>query len=166
MSASVRVYAAQDRHVRTQWEASSVLDLAVSAILSMLSSFNVEVFDRSTNLLSCFTQLASFYYLNLDVNECMTSAHNCNTGMRCENYPGSFRCIREKPCGTGYSVNVYTQECDGSNHTSYLISHKKNNLKLFYIVDIDECSLSLHDCQRGFLCLNVIGTFKLAFYPQ
>ena len=43
MSASVRVYAAPDRHVRTRWEASSVLDLAVSAILSMLSSSNVEV---------------------------------------------------------------------------------------------------------------------------
>ena len=46
--------------------------------------------------------------------------------MRCENYPGSYRCIREKPCGTGYSVNAFTQQCD----------------------DIDECILDLHDCAK------------------
>lgn len=45
----------------------------------------------------------------------MRGTHSCATGMRCENFPGSFRCIREKPCGTGYSVNVFTQECDGLN---------------------------------------------------
>lgn len=73
-----------------------------------------------------------------DVDECMRGVHTCAVGMRCENYPGAFRCIREKPCGTGYSVNVYTQECD----------------------DIDECSLSLHDCSRGFICVNVVGSFK------
>jgi hypothetical protein len=73
-----------------------------------------------------------------DVNECVRGVHNCAIGMRCENFPGSFRCIRERPCGTGYSVNVYTQECD----------------------DIDECALGLHDCSRGFTCLNVIGSFK------
>jgi hypothetical protein len=42
-------------------------------------------------------------------------------GMRCENYPGSFRCIREKPCGTGYQVNVYTQDCEGNEiYCSYI----------------------------------------------
>ncbi|RNA08865.1 Fibulin-1 [Brachionus plicatilis] len=73
-----------------------------------------------------------------DVNECMTGKHNCPVGMRCENYPGSFRCIREKPCGTGYTVNAYTQECE----------------------DIDECSLNLHDCAKGFICQNRPGSFK------
>lgn len=57
------------------------------------------------------------YYLEdnecKDINECATGTHNCASGMRCENYPGLYRCIREKPCGTGYSVNVFTQECDG-----------------------------------------------------
>lgn len=73
-----------------------------------------------------------------DLNECATGNHNCASGMRCENYPGSFRCIREISCGTGYSVNAYTQECD----------------------DVDECSLNLHDCSKGFICYNLPGTFK------
>ena len=55
-----------------------------------------------------------FQKINIkDLNECATGNHNCASGMRCENYPGSFRCIREISCGTGYSVNAYTQECDG-----------------------------------------------------
>ena len=58
--------------------------------------------------------------------------------MRCENYPGSYRCIREKPCGTGYSVNAFTQECE----------------------DIDECFLNIHDCAKGFTCTNVPGSYK------
>jgi hypothetical protein len=49
----------------------------------------------------------------IDINECMTDTHTCKIGMRCENFPGSFRCIREKPCGTGYYVNMFTQECEG-----------------------------------------------------
>ena len=48
-----------------------------------------------------------------DVNECARGTHRCAVGMRCENYPGSYRCIREKPCGTGYSINAYTQDCEG-----------------------------------------------------
>lgn len=69
---------------------------------------------------------SNLYYNKLDINECFTNAHTCVAGMRCENYPGSYRCIREKPCGTGYSVNAFTQECD----------------------DIDECALNLHDCAK------------------
>jgi hypothetical protein len=74
----------------------------------------------------------------IDINECFTGEHDCVSGMRCENYPGSYRCIREKPCGTGYSVNAFTQECD----------------------DIDECALNVHDCAQGFTCLNVPGSYK------
>ena len=48
-----------------------------------------------------------FQKINIkDLNECATGNHNCASGMRCENYPGSFRCIREISCGTGYSVNA------------------------------------------------------------
>jgi fibulin 1/2 len=48
-----------------------------------------------------------------DINECAINIHKCATGMRCENIPGSYRCIREIPCGTGYVVESLTQECIG-----------------------------------------------------
>lgn len=38
---------------------------------------------------------------------------NCGVGMRCENEPGTFRCIREVSCGTGYTYDVHRKECRG-----------------------------------------------------
>ncbi|KAL7671498.1 hypothetical protein ACOME3_006394 [Neoechinorhynchus agilis] len=69
--------------------------------------------------------------------------HNCTDGYRCENTLGSFKCVRERHCGTGYTVQHESQSC----------------------VDIDECENGLHNCGRGLVCHNVPGTFK-CIQPQ
>ena len=35
-------------------------------------------------------------------------------------------------------------------------------VKYFYLKneDVDECSLNLHDCSKGFICFNLPGTYK------
>ncbi|CAF0889364.1 unnamed protein product [Didymodactylos carnosus] len=64
------------------------------------------------------------FFSNSNIDECSSDLHNCTTGQRCENLPGSYRCIRERNCGTGYQVDAVTQTC----------------------TDIDECEKDMHDC--------------------
>jgi len=118
---------------------------------------------------TCTKTCDSGYMLNAiiiqcqDINECARGTHRCAVGMRCENYPGSYRCIREKPCGTGYSINAYTQDCEGiSQFYTIFVSQYNNIYPIFFIywIDIDECSLNIHDCPKGFDCINIPGTFK------
>ncbi|CAF5133939.1 unnamed protein product, partial [Rotaria sp. Silwood1] len=61
-----------------------------------------------------------------DIDECALYKHNCTYGHRCENMPGSFRCIRERNCGTGYQVDPVTQTC----------------------VDVDECEQDIDECRQ------------------
>ncbi|XP_056132659.1 fibulin-1-like [Lampris incognitus] len=72
-----------------------------------------------------------------DVNECLTSSHNCISGQVCINTEGSFRCQRETSCGTGYE----------------LTDHNKCQ-------DIDECALGIHNCASEFVCNNTEGSFR------
>ncbi|XP_038061268.1 fibulin-1-like isoform X2 [Patiria miniata] len=84
------------------------------------------VFDESNNI-QC-----------RDVDECARGTHNCQDGFRCDNSPGSFRCTRISPCGTGYTVNSLTQQCR----------------------DIDECLQDTDDCPPEFYCQNTMGSYK------
>jgi hypothetical protein len=52
---------------------------------------------------------------------------------------GSFICIREQSCGTGYTYNQDKRTCE----------------------DINECKLNLHYCKEPFKCVNYDGTFRL-----
>lgn len=72
-----------------------------------------------------------------DVNECLTSSHNCIFGLFCINTEGSFRCQRETGCGTGYELT------DGNR-----------------CQDIDECGLGTHNCGPSFVCTNTAGSFR------
>ncbi|XP_076008006.1 fibulin-1-like isoform X2 [Genypterus blacodes] len=72
-----------------------------------------------------------------DINECLTSSHNCVTGQGCINTEGSFRCQREISCGTGYELT------------------DDNNCQ-----DIDECILDTHNCGPTFVCTNTVGSFR------
>ena len=45
----------------------------------------------------------------LDINECLTSP--CAKTMKCENTPGSYRCI--EGCDPGYQWSIKNGECRG-----------------------------------------------------
>ncbi|XP_037539676.1 fibulin-1 [Nematolebias whitei] len=72
-----------------------------------------------------------------DINECLLGASNCRGGERCINTKGSFRCMREVSCGTGYELT------------------ESNNCK-----DIDECETAIHNCGPQFECQNTQGSFR------
>ncbi|XP_022082519.1 fibulin-1-like isoform X2 [Acanthaster planci] len=73
-----------------------------------------------------------------DVDECARGTHDCPEGFRCDNSHGSFRCTRSSPCGTGYTVNAFTQQC----------------------TDIDECVQDTDDCPPEYYCQNTMGSYK------
>lgn len=72
-----------------------------------------------------------------DINECLLGSSNCRGGERCINTEGSFRCIREVSCGTGYELT------------------ESNDCK-----DIDECETGIHNCGEQFMCQNTYGSFR------
>lgn len=49
----------------------------------------------------------------VDINECQINNHNCLPTQRCDNTIGSYTCIRLQSCGTGYTLNAETGNCDG-----------------------------------------------------
>ncbi|XP_053718416.1 fibulin-1-like isoform X1 [Synchiropus splendidus] len=73
----------------------------------------------------------------VDVNECLTGAHDCLDGHMCINTNGSFRCQRSSNCGTGYELT------------------DDNKCR-----DIDECTTGTHDCGPEFVCKNTEGSFR------
>ncbi|MED6262278.1 hypothetical protein ATANTOWER_017150, partial [Ataeniobius toweri] len=72
-----------------------------------------------------------------DINECLLGSSNCRGGERCINTEGSFRCMREVSCGTGYELT------------------ENNDCK-----DIDECETGIHNCGEQFECQNSQGSFR------
>ncbi|XP_008409358.1 fibulin-1 isoform X2 [Poecilia reticulata] len=72
-----------------------------------------------------------------DINECLLGSSNCRGGERCINTEGSFRCMREVSCGTGYELT------------------ENNDCK-----DIDECETGIHNCGEQFTCQNTQGSFR------
>ena len=73
-----------------------------------------------------------------DINECELGLHNCTIEYRCDNKIGSFMCVLEQSCGTGYTYNVDTRRCD----------------------DINECKIGRHNCKDPYSCINYEGSFR------
>ncbi|KXJ70373.1 hypothetical protein RP20_CCG023913 [Aedes albopictus] len=73
----------------------------------------------------------------VDINECQINAHECLESQRCDNTIGSYTCIRLQSCGTGYTLNAETGNCD----------------------DIDEC-LNEHTCRPNQKCVNSNGSYR------
>ncbi|XP_069759628.1 fibulin-1 isoform X2 [Narcine bancroftii] len=72
-----------------------------------------------------------------DINECLLLVHQCQTGERCINSIGSYQCLREISCGTGYELT------------------ENNQCK-----DINECGIGIHNCGFNFICQNTQGSFR------
>lgn len=58
------------------------------------------------------SQTELWCFLLSDINECLLGASNCRGGERCINTEGSFRCMREVSCGTGYELTE-SNNCKG-----------------------------------------------------
>lgn len=76
----------------------------------------------------------------IDINECQLGIHRCPFDHRCDNTIGSFICVREATCGTGYTYNHDLKECE----------------------DNDECNepFSPSLCPPGTICRNTRGSFR------
>ncbi|KAK7789041.1 hypothetical protein R5R35_010542 [Gryllus longicercus] len=77
----------------------------------------------------------------VDINECQTNQHECTASQRCDNTLGSYQCIRFTSCGTGYTLNAQTGQCE----------------------DDDECLLGTDNCKNlgpTFQCRNIAGSFR------
>uniref|UniRef100_A0A4W3IV68 Fibulin-1 n=1 Tax=Callorhinchus milii TaxID=7868 RepID=A0A4W3IV68_CALMI len=117
-----------------------------------------------------------------DLNECLTSKHQCQTGERCINTVGSYRCQREISCGTGYELTENNQcrdidECETGTHNcgfNFLCQNTQGSFRCRpkmqcgtgflqdaqgSCIDIDECVSSARACRAGYNCFNTIGSF-------
>lgn len=56
--------------------------------------------------------LTRYLLLITDVNECLLPTNPCQIGQRCINNIGSYQCLREIGCGTGYELTENNQ-CRG-----------------------------------------------------
>jgi len=112
-----------------------------------------------------------------DTNECEIGTHNCAKNSICTNLPGSFKCV----CKTGFFGNG-VDFCKDTDECS-LISSKINNIcgsratcnnvPGTYVctcnkgwtgvgpncTDINECALSIHNCDQHAYCNNTNGTY-------
>ncbi|KAG7323843.1 hypothetical protein KOW79_013545 [Hemibagrus wyckioides] len=77
-----------------------------------------------------------------DVDECFPSTHSCQLNERCENTVGSFRCLQQIICPSGYQL--------------------RNDL----CEDINECTLGADSCGPGFDCVNTAGSFSCRATPR
>lgn len=96
--------------------------------------------DTGTNVnCSCYVgyRLSHDHRTCEDVNECLLPTNPCQIGQRCINNIGSYQCLREIGCGTGYELTENNQ-CR----------------------DIDECKNDLHNCRFNFICQNTQGSFR------
>lgn len=113
-----------------------------------------------------------------DINECQINNHECLDTQRCDNTIGSYRCIRTQSCGTGYTFNAETQNCEGRKFLHEV--EIEFILKHFYMpfTDDDECALGRHNCFDPYECHNTkgklslptshqsTGTFLIVFFTQ
>lgn len=74
-----------------------------------------------------------------DLNECALSRDTCIQGQTCENTMGSYVCRRMISCGTGYTLDQATQQCQGQSPCI------RSCLMLLSAQFCSLCSLCTHD---------------------
>ena len=107
----------------------------------------------------------------LDVDECSSNSHSCDVNAVCSNVQGSHSCA----CKAGYSGDGKT--CSGTSVSwkissiflfsawlsrRYYIKSQKlwnwNDLSMYLIIEIDECSTNSHSCDVNAVCSNTPGS--------
>ena len=77
----------------------------------------------------------------IDINECQLGTARCPLDHRCDNTHGSFICVRQTTCGTGYTWNHDLKECEDNN----------------------ECNELVNPCPSGTQCRNIRGSYRCDF---
>jgi len=98
--------------VRIQSEVSTVTVEVATTVIQSQSLVKVKIIQIHPD---APTESTKSYFPDhfLDVNECQTGQHSCSASQRCDNSPGSYSCIRITGCGTGYTLNSGTGQCEG-----------------------------------------------------
>ncbi|KAJ7316816.1 hypothetical protein JRQ81_002978 [Phrynocephalus forsythii] len=116
-----------------------------------------------------------------DMNECITDAHTCQRGEHCVNTIGSFTCLQQLSCQSGYELKdgecVDIDECERGTHSCKINFVCQNTKGSFYCeskqrcmdgflqdpegncVDINECTSLAEPCKAGFNCINTVGSY-------
>lgn len=100
-----------------------------------------------------FDRILHVLYL-LDINECQSGAHLCDTDSDCVNREGDYTCV----CPTGLRWNG--QMCAGI-HAAY--KHREMNSKctLHLSTDVNECDDDdSNDCNSNAMCINTEGSYQ------
>ncbi|GCC28832.1 fibulin-1 isoform X2 [Chiloscyllium punctatum] len=118
-----------------------------------------------------------------DINECLSLPHPCQAGQRCINTVGSYQCLREIGCGTGYELTENNQckdidECEIGTHncgSNFVCQNTQGSFRcrpkmqcgtgflqdaLGNCIDINECTNTVLPCQVGYTCINSIGSYS------
>nr|XP_028573288.1 fibulin-2 [Podarcis muralis] len=120
-------------------------------------------------------------YPLIDINECITDAHTCKRGEHCVNTIGSFTCLQQLNCESGYELKdgecVDIDECERGTHSCKINFVCQNTKGSFYCeskqrcmdgflqdpesncVDINECTSLTEPCKAGFNCINTVGSY-------
>ncbi|XP_044307420.1 fibulin-2 isoform X2 [Varanus komodoensis] len=116
-----------------------------------------------------------------DINECITDAHTCKRGEHCVNTIGSFTCLQQLSCQSGYELKdgecIDIDECERGTHSCKINFVCQNTKGSFYCeskqrcmdgflqdpegncVDINECTSLPEPCKAGFNCINTVGSY-------
>jgi len=57
--------------------------------------------------------LQKYSFFGLDINECAQKPSPCKIGERCDNTPGSYKCVQTFACANG--LNMKDLQCLGKN---------------------------------------------------
>ncbi|XP_007421864.2 fibulin-2 [Python bivittatus] len=116
-----------------------------------------------------------------DINECVSDTHTCKRGEHCINTIGSFTCLQQLICQSGYELKdgecVDIDECERGTHSCKINFACQNTEGSFYCeskqrcmegflqdpegncVDINECTSLPEPCKAGFNCINTVGSY-------
>ncbi|CAF1393761.1 unnamed protein product [Adineta ricciae] len=112
----------------------------------------------------------------LDINECTQKPSPCKLGERCDNTPGSYRCVQTFTCPSGLEIKdlecLDIDECAIGNHTCPSLATCQNTYGSFYCqcppgfvyqngacIDDDECSRENPICPTNSVCRNTAGSY-------
>ncbi|CAF1275455.1 unnamed protein product [Rotaria magnacalcarata] len=112
----------------------------------------------------------------VDVNECGQNPSPCKRSERCDNTPGSYRCVQTFTCASGLQMKdlecLDDDECAGGNlvcpinslcrntpgsYACDCISGYKMIAERAFCEDINECEISPNTCEQR--CINVQGSY-------